>query len=59
MMHHAGGSCGRSEGVLEGHKGCGQCLAFGLALQAMQVEHKHGIRCRDECLLRAALNYTS
>lgn len=24
-----------------------------------QVEHKHEIRCRDECLLRAALNVTS
>ena len=34
MVHHAGGSCGSGEGVLESHKGSRQRLAFSLALRS-------------------------
>ena len=37
MMHHAGSRYGGSEGVLEGHKGCGQSLALSMTLQ--QARH--------------------
>ena len=33
MVHHTGGCYCGGECVLESHKGCGKCLAFGCTLQ--------------------------